>query len=73
VDSLLVDLATGQLRGRTPTREPAPAAERILPGSPASVMGLARDGRLLVGFSVDRSGSVSGPLEWVPPGAAGKP
>jgi hypothetical protein len=65
VEPLVVDLATGALVGRAPTRQLT--AGGLTFSVRANVKALATDGRLLVGFGGGRWDLTPGPLEWVRP------
>lgn len=66
VEPLVADLTTGTLVGTTPQRKPA---DPLAADTRGTILGLARDGRVLVGFGAmqGRWGFVPGPLEWLRP------
>jgi hypothetical protein len=64
VEPLVVDLATGQLVGRAPSRQ---VTDRFTHEVRANVMAIASDGRLLAGFGGGRWDFTPGPLEWLTP------
>jgi hypothetical protein len=74
VEPLVIDLRTGKVIGRSPSRERvAVPGGQGMTTDVSEVFALGADGRLLVGWRPihEARGTATGPLEWIPPSILG--